>query len=52
MSDEPFVPVDFAVPALTGQPDPGRDLATGDVARFSVTFGRGLPIDIALTAWA
>ena len=30
-----------ALPELTGQPDPGRDLATGDVARLSVTRGHG-----------
>jgi broad specificity phosphatase PhoE len=41
-----------AVPALTGQPDPGRDLATGDVARLSVTQGQGLAVHIALTTWA
>ncbi len=39
-----------AVPALTGQPDPGRDLATGAVARLSVTSGHGQAV-IALTAW-
>jgi broad specificity phosphatase PhoE len=41
-----------AVPVLTGQPDPGRDLATGDVARLSVTCGHGRAVRIALTAWA
>jgi broad specificity phosphatase PhoE len=41
-----------AVPELTGQPDPGRDLATGDVARLSVTCGHGSAAHIALTAWA
>lgn len=41
-----------AVPVLTGQPDPGRDLATGDVARFSVTCGHGMAVQIALTTWA
>jgi broad specificity phosphatase PhoE len=41
-----------AVPALTGQPDPGRDLATSDVARFAVTCGQGSAVRIALTAWA
>jgi broad specificity phosphatase PhoE len=41
-----------AVPALTGQPDPGRDLATGAVARLSVTRGHGPAVQIALTAWA
>ncbi len=40
-----------AVPALTGQPDPGTDLATGGVARFMVTPGSGAAIDIALTTW-
>ncbi len=40
-----------AVPALTGQPDPGTDLATGGVARFMVTPGSGSAIDIALTTW-
>jgi broad specificity phosphatase PhoE len=29
-----------ALPTLTGQPDPGADLATGAVARLSVTRGR------------
>jgi len=41
-----------AVPALTGQPDPGRDLATGDVARLSVTCGHGMAVQIALRTWA
>jgi probable phosphoglycerate mutase len=41
-----------AVPVLTGQPDPGRDLATGDVARFWVTCGHGMEVRIALTTWA
>jgi probable phosphoglycerate mutase len=41
-----------AMPVLTGQPDPGRDLATGDVARLSVTGGHGMAVHIALTAWA
>jgi broad specificity phosphatase PhoE len=41
-----------AVPALTGQPDPGRDLATGDVARLSVTCCHGCAVHIALTSWA
>ncbi len=40
-----------AVPALTGQPDPGTDLATGGVARFMVTSGSGSAIDITLTTW-
>jgi broad specificity phosphatase PhoE len=41
-----------AVPALTGRPDPGRDLATGDVARLSVTCGDEMAVHIALTSWA
>jgi probable phosphoglycerate mutase len=41
-----------AVPVLTRKPDPGRDLATGDVARLSVTCGNGLAVRIALTTWA
>lgn len=41
-----------AVPALTGQPDPGSDLATGDVAQLSVTCGQGRAVHIALTTWA
>jgi broad specificity phosphatase PhoE len=41
-----------AVPTLTGEPDPGRDLATGDVARLLVTSGHGSSIHIALTTWA
>src|SRR6266481_2253677 len=41
-----------ALAALTGQPDPGRDLATGDVARLSVTCDHGSAAHIALTAWA
>jgi broad specificity phosphatase PhoE len=41
-----------AVPVLTGQPDPGRDLPTGDVAQLSVTCGPGMPVHIALTTWA
>lgn len=40
-----------AVPTLTGQPDPGADLATGGLARFVVTPGSGSAIDVALTAW-
>jgi broad specificity phosphatase PhoE len=40
------------VPALTGQPDPGRDLATGDVARLLVTRGQGSAVRVALTTWA
>jgi broad specificity phosphatase PhoE len=41
-----------AVPALTGQPDPGADLATGAVARLSVIPGPGPATKIALAAWA
>jgi broad specificity phosphatase PhoE len=41
-----------AVPILTGQPDPGRDLATGGVARLSVTRGHGMAVHIAVTTWA
>lgn len=41
-----------AMPVLTGQPDPGRDLATGDVARLSVTCGLGMAVHIAVTNWA
>jgi ribonuclease H / adenosylcobalamin/alpha-ribazole phosphatase len=40
-----------ALPALTGQPDPGTDLATGGVARFTVTQRRGSAADIAVVAW-
>jgi broad specificity phosphatase PhoE len=40
-----------AVPALTGQPDPGADLATGGLARFIVTPGPRSAIDIALSTW-
>jgi broad specificity phosphatase PhoE len=40
-----------AAPALTGQPDPGADLATGGLARFVVTPGSGSAIDAALAAW-
>lgn len=41
-----------ALPVLTGQPDPGRDLATGDVARLSVTCGHGMAVQIAMRTWA
>jgi broad specificity phosphatase PhoE len=41
-----------ALPALTGQPDPGLDLPTGTVARLCVTRGQGNAASIALTAWA
>jgi broad specificity phosphatase PhoE len=40
-----------AVPALTGQPDPGRDLATGDVARLLVSREPASGVRIALIAW-
>jgi broad specificity phosphatase PhoE len=40
-----------AVPTLTGQPEPGTDLPTGAVARFTVTRRRGSAADIALAAW-
>jgi broad specificity phosphatase PhoE len=40
-----------ALPALTGQPDPGADLATGGLARLVVTPGSGSAVDVALAAW-
>jgi probable phosphoglycerate mutase len=40
-----------AVPALTGQPDPGADLATGGLAGLVITPGPGSAIDAALAAW-
>jgi broad specificity phosphatase PhoE len=40
-----------ALPVLTGQPDPGADLATGTVASLTVTPGSGPATGIALTAW-
>ena len=40
-----------ALPALTGQPDPGADLATGGLARLVVTPGSGSAADVALAAW-
>jgi broad specificity phosphatase PhoE len=40
-----------ALPALTGQPDPGADLATGGLARLVVAPGCGSAIDVALAAW-
>jgi broad specificity phosphatase PhoE len=40
-----------AVPALTGWPEPGTDLATGGVARFTVTQRPGSAADIAIAAW-
>jgi broad specificity phosphatase PhoE len=36
---------------LTGQPDPGADLATGGLARLVITPGPGSAIDVALAAW-
>jgi hypothetical protein len=39
------------VPTLTGQPDPGADLAAGGLARFVVTPGYGSAVDVALAAW-
>lgn len=41
-----------AVPALTGQPDPGVDLATGGLARLVLTPGSGSAVDVTLTDWA
>jgi probable phosphoglycerate mutase len=41
-----------AIPALTGQPDPGADLATGAMASLCVTPGSGPTAGIVLTAWA
>ncbi len=40
-----------AVQALTGQPEPRTDLATGGVARFTVTPRPGSAADIAVAAW-
>ena len=40
-----------AIPSLTGQPDPGADLATGAVASLTVTPGAGPAAGIALAAW-
>ncbi len=40
-----------AVPPLTGQPDPGTDLATGGMARIIIAPGLGPAADIALAAW-
>jgi broad specificity phosphatase PhoE len=40
-----------ALPALTGQPDPGTDLAKGGLARLVVTPASGSAIDVALAAW-
>jgi len=40
-----------ALPALTGQPDPGCDLATGGIARLVVTPGQSAAAGVALTSW-
>jgi probable phosphoglycerate mutase len=40
-----------ALPVLTGQPDPGADLATGAVASLTVTPGSNAVAGIALTTW-
>ena len=40
-----------ALPVLTGQPDPGRDLATGDAARLSVTCAGASASHVVLTSW-
>jgi broad specificity phosphatase PhoE len=40
-----------ALPALTGQPDPGTDLATGAAASLMVTPGSGPAAGISLIAW-
>jgi broad specificity phosphatase PhoE len=40
-----------AIPLLTGQPDPGADLATGGLARFTVTNTPDGGAEIALAAW-
>lgn len=40
-----------AIPALTGQPDPGADLPTGSVASLTVSPGPGRVAGIALAAW-
>jgi broad specificity phosphatase PhoE len=40
-----------AVPVLTGRPDPGRDLATGAIARFAVAAACGRSTGISLTEW-
>ncbi len=41
-----------AIPALTGQPDPGADLPAGAVASLAVTLRPGRDASIALAAWA
>lgn len=40
-----------AIPALTGQADPGADLPTGAVASLTITPGPGPAAGIALAAW-
>lgn len=40
-----------AIPVLTGQPDPGADLATGAIASLVVTPGSGPAASIGLAAW-
>jgi broad specificity phosphatase PhoE len=40
-----------ALPALTGQKDPGADLPTGAVASLLVTLEPSPPASIALVAW-
>jgi broad specificity phosphatase PhoE len=40
-----------ALPVLTGQADPGADLATGGIARLTVVRGPGSAMSVALTAW-
>jgi broad specificity phosphatase PhoE len=40
-----------AAPALTGQPDPGADLATGAVARFTVNRAPDGRDEIVLASW-
>jgi broad specificity phosphatase PhoE len=41
-----------AAPVVTGQHDHGRDLATGDVARISVTYSHGMAVQVAMTTQA
>jgi len=40
-----------AVPPLTGEPDPGADLATGGLARFTVTSTSDGGAEIVLAEW-
>jgi broad specificity phosphatase PhoE len=40
-----------ALPMLTGQADPGADLATGGIARLTVTLRPGAAMGVKLTAW-